>query len=282
MNELENLMYAIGIQLYDKDRILYDLFDDRFNHTYGSFSYCTSETDKIEQLEIIKELKKDFTLIELFQKAMLQADYYRLHQLYWTISNYNQKLKDYNLSYEPIVKSEDLEETLKNRIKELEQLNLASWRKSNDNVLHHHYYYWINYLLNDKDYSLWALEYNNAKVFDTFHLSNYGDKTLPKILLQYILDNNIVADPMHDDSEIELISPFITHKGYNGYRINYSGNIGGFWYKVYLTAEELQEIYKSIGSTRIRKMNVMPFFSYVNALKDDYKQNTKFYLYFVE
>jgi hypothetical protein len=280
-NELENLMYAIGTQLYDKDRILYDLFDNRFHHAYTSFSYCSTETDKIEQLEIIKGLRKDFSLVELFKKAMMQADYYRLHQLNWTISNYNGKIKDYKLNYEPIIKLEDLSHSFKNRIQKLKELNLDDWRKSNDKVLHHHYYYWINHLMNDdENYTLWMLEYNDTRIFNTFHLSNYGHKTLPKIFLQYILDNNIISDPMHDDSEIELVSPFITHRGYNGYRIKYSGNMGGFWYKIYLTAEELQNIYKSIGSAKIRKLGAMPFFSYVNALKSDYEQDTKFYLYF--
>ncbi|WP_252251213.1 hypothetical protein [Clostridium sp. VAP52] len=279
-NELENLMYAIGTQLYDKDMILHDLFDNRFNHTYSSFSYCSSETDKIEQLEIIRGLKKEFSLVELFQKAMLEADYYRLHQLYWTISNYNEKIKDYKLNNESIVKKEELSEMFKTRIAELKDLNLDSWRKSNDEVLHHHYYYWINHLMNDEDYTLWALEYSDTNIFDIFHLSNYGYKTLPKILLKYILDNNIIPNQMDLKSELNLISPFVTHKGHNGYKIKYSSDMGGMWYKIYLIARELQEIYKSVGSAKIRKMNTMPFFSYVNALKDDYEKDTKFYLYF--
>jgi len=280
-NELENLMYAIGTQLYGKDRILYDLFDSRFNHHYASFSYCSSEIDKIEQLEIIKGLRKTFTLVGLYKKAMLQSDYYRLYQLNWTLSNYNDKIKDYKLNYEPIIKTEDIEETFKTRIKELEQLNLASWRKSNDTVLHHHYYYWINHLMEDDvNYSLWMLQYNDTRIWDTFHFSNYGDRALPKILLQYILDNNIIENQMDSKSELELMSPFINHRGYNGYKITASGNMGGFWYKIYLTAKELQEIYKSIGSAKIRKMGAMPFFGYVNALKSGYEKDTKFYLYF--
>jgi len=281
-NELTNLMYAIGGQLYDIDRILYDLFDKRFNHDYSSFGYCSSEVDKIKQYEIIKELRKDFSLVELINKAMLQSDYYRLYQFNWLVGNYEDKIKDYKLSYEPVVKSKDIEESFAKRIEELKELNLDSWRKSNDTVLHHHYYWWINNLMTKESYTLWALQYNDTRIFDTFHLENYGNKALSNIILQYILDNNIISNQIDEKQEIEIMSPFNNYGISNGYKITTSSNMGGMWYMIYLTVKELQEIYKSIGSKKARKMNVMTFFGYINSLKDDYDLDEKFYLYFKE
>ena len=132
MNELENLMYAIGTQLYDKDRILYDIFDERFNHKYVTFSYCSTELDKIEQLKVISNLKENFTIIELWNKAMMKSDYYNLHRLKWIISNYKNKIEKYKINKIQIINEEDIKESFNNRIKQLKELNLDDWRKSND------------------------------------------------------------------------------------------------------------------------------------------------------
>jgi len=278
-NELENLMYAIGRQLYHKDRILYDLFDSRFNHTYVSFGYCSSEEDKIQQLGIINNLMEEFSLIDLIKMAMSHSDYYRLYQLNWWIGNYTEKIKDYKLDCEPIVKLIDIKDAFDKRINKLEDENLNSWRKSDDDILHSHYHWWINNLMNNENYAIWALRYNDTRTFDTFHLSNCGEKIFPKIILQYILDNHIIPDQINKNAEIEIMSPFNNY-GTNGYKIKTSSNMGGMWYMIYLTAKEFQEIYKSVGSKKISDMNVRPFFSYVNSLNEGDELNEKFYLYF--
>jgi hypothetical protein len=280
-NELTNIMYAIGTQLYGKDKILYDLFEDRFKHSYVTFSYCSGEKDKIEQLELIKELKNKYTLIELVQLALQYSDYYTSYQINWWISNYEDKIKKYDIQYKPIIKTSDIEKSFNNRLMKLKTLGLGSWRKSNDNVLHNHYLYWINHLMSDEvSYSLWAFQYNDTRFFDTFHLTNCSNKQLSNIILQYILDNHIIPHSLEKDNEITIMHPFIFNSINDSFTIKYSSNMGGMWYMIYLTAKELQEIYKDIGSKKARNMNVMPFFSYVNSLKSDYEADTKFYLYF--
>lgn len=280
-NYLENLMYAIGMQLYEKDILLNDLFQNKINWIYRSFGYCSTEIDKIKQIEEIRQLQKDFTLKELIQKAMMESDYYRLHQFKWWISNYEDNHKKYNITSNLTITKKDIADVFNKRIIQLKELELNSWRKSMDKNLHHHYYWWIDNLMDDKtNYSLWAFQYNDTRVFDTFHLSNVTDKRLPNIILQYILDNNIISNQMYKDNEIEVINPFIFNNVYNGLKIKYSSNMGGMTYLIYLTAKELQEIYKNIGREKIKKMNVIPFFSYINSLKDDYEKEAKFYLYF--
>ncbi len=280
-NELTNLIYAIGTQLYDKDKILYDLFENRFGHYNCSFSYCTNEEDKIQQWELIKELRRNNSLLDLIKMAMKQSDYHTLYRFNWWISNYEEKFKRYNIDKEPLIKSEQIQDIFKSRMRELKALNLDSWRKSNDKIMHKHYYFWINHLMEDDvDYTLWGLKYNDTRIFDTFHLSNFTDKRLPKIILQYILDNNIIPDQLDGKNEMDVINPFIEYGGKNGHKMIYSSDMGGMCYQIYLTAEELQEIYKSVGSKKARDLNVMPFFSYINSLKDQYDKKEKFYLYF--
>lgn len=281
-NKLINLIYAIGTQLYNKDKLLLDLFEDRFSHHYCGFLYSPDNKEEVKQLELIKKLRKDYSLIELINMAMQESDYHTLYKFNWWIKNYEEKFKRYNPNEEPLIKSEIIKDTFNNRIEELKLLNLDSWRKSNDKVLHQHYYYWINHLKNDEDvnYTLWVLRYNDTKVIDTFHLSNFGDKRLPNIILQYILDNNIISDQLDNEREIDIINPFIRYDGNNGHKMLYSSDMGGMWYLIYLTAEELQQIYKTIGSKKARDLHVMSFFSYINSLKSSYEKEEKFYLYF--
>jgi hypothetical protein len=279
-NDLINTMYAIGTQLYDTDRLLYDKFIERFGNIYTNFVYCTSEVDKIEQLKIIKEFKNSLTLAELIKHAIMLSDYYMLNQLKWMIQNYNETLIKYGIANIPVITEADISGRYKMRYEELKNNNLDSWRKSDDKILHSHYYYWINNLKDNETYNLWALQYNDTRIFNIFHLSSYGHREFPNIVLQYILDKHILYDQIEKDKTIEVISPFVKHGLYDGYKISTSANIGGFWYLIYLTTQELQEIYNIIGSNDIKKLNLVPFFAYVNSLQCGYKLDEKFYLYF--
>lgn len=279
-NKLENIMYAIGTQLYYKDKMLYKAFDYRLKHNYISFSYCTNETDKIKQLKEINKLKQKYNLVKLFNLAILESDYYRMYILRWIIEDYNKNLEFYNLGYDPIITLNDISDNWKIRNDYLKENNLDDWRKSEDKYLHKHYYWWINNLINKENYTLWLLECNGTRIFNTFHMENYSDNELSNILLKYILDNNIIPDQIDSDCEIDIINPFIKNDYYNGFKMKYSSNIGGFWYKVYLTAEELQKIYKNIGEEQAKELYVYNFFNYINSLVNNGKEDTKFYLYF--
>jgi len=158
----------------------------------------------------------------------------------------------------------------------LEQQGLAEFRKSKNENKHSHFRYWMKeFLKKDVYYSLrfFVQSTGNTRCFDTIHLGS-NDSEGYQLILHYILDHYICPDKHYSKVEVP---DFVNPDNYQPRYIKSSGRFGGFNYLVYVTAEELQEIYKT--QLNKRKLNYLEkaFWGFVNACSKD--KETKFYLY---
>ncbi len=274
LTEFQKLMYAFGTQLYKTDTVLYECFDDVFKHSYVNLTIYNEETRK-ENNEI-KTIIEKYTLIDLLKIIIKHCDYYNLYRFKWTIEQYNKKHDKYNIKTDIVIKKDSINVDIKNRLLELETLNLDDWRKSNIKEIHEHYWFWIDQLQNNDDcnYTTWIFIYNDTHMFDMFHLSNYGDKKVVNYIFDYIKENNIIENQIDVNKNYEIVHPMFKNVNFK-----FSSDKGGMWYAIYLTAKELKEIYTKIGSKNAKKLNCYHFFSYINSFKENGLE-TKFYFYF--
>lgn len=273
--EFEKLLFSFGTQLYHLDVILNDSFDKVFNHSYLSFVQFNDETK--QEWEEIEKMQESHSIELLLKKIISQCDYHNLHKIKWMLTRYDETHKKYKIMTKPTLEVSLFSDDFKNRENELKSLGLDSFRKSNLKNIHKHYWFWIDNLMNPEcNYSTWVFKYNDTHMFDMFHLSNYGDKNLVEIILKYITDNNIIEDQTKTEATFEIFHPM-----FNNVEFKHSSNMGGMWYSIYLTVNELKEIYTKIGSRKAKNLGCYEFFSYINAMKDDYSIN-RFYFYFKE
>jgi len=158
----------------------------------------------------------------------------------------------------------------------LDEKGLATCRKSLNEEKHSHFRYWMKEFLKENNYyslRFFVQSTGNTRCFDTLHLGNNESEGY-QLILQYILDYHICPDKHYSKVEVP---DFVNPDNYQPRYITSSGRFGGFNYLVYVTAEELQEIYKT--KLNKRKLNYLEkaFWGFVNACSKD--KETKFYLF---
>lgn len=269
------LMYAFGSQLYKRDILLYDEFEKIFNHNYVTLSYYDEESkNKVDE---IQKLINSFSINDLLLEIIKISDYSNLFKIKWVVNSCIDKKGKYNFIEGAQIDFQSIKKEIVINENKLKFKKLDSFRKSEIKEIHNHYWFWINRLMCDEstNFSMWVFEYNDTLLFNMFHLSNNGDKRLSNIILKYITDNNIIPDQSDMKESYKIIHPFVKNITFE-----YSGDIGGFYYKIYLTAKELKDIYKTIGYRNSRKLGCNRFFAYINMFKNNNELDRKFYFYF--
>lgn len=281
--EQVNTRFLMGMALkwaYKNDGILYH----NILHGYERFSIEVNYNDK-KEMEIVKHIEDNYTIEEILKMAAEKADFsdcvtlgqvFIYNHLWSPIGIYDWKYeagKENPFSFMPDV--------IRTRMKYLETKGYK-WHRSTDHKKHSHFRWWIKHFLENEDNSIHQMHLlvaNDTRCFDALHVGNNysSDVNLFNTILQYILDKDICPDPHNKTLEVpDFIEKY---NMYNTRKITTSGVEGGFWYLVYLTAEELQDIYK----TRINKTKLNQFekclFGFINAIRKDQYKDMKFFIY---
>lgn len=275
------LLLGIAINWASKnDGILYHNID----HIYGRYNIDINLNDK-EEMKVVNYIRENYDINEILSMAVEKADFDDIiklsgiflysHHNWSPIGIYDWKYKENKENPYSFINPK-----IKYKIRDLESKNYK-WHKSKDHIKHKHFRFWINRFLENKDekiYNMRLFVENDTRCFETLHVGNNYNSDLFDIILQYILDNDIVPDP--HNKELEVPDFVEKYNPYNTRKIKASGVEGGFWYLVYLTAEELYDIYKTKVNKRKLSIHEKALFSYINTYgKNPYYENTKFYIY---
>lgn len=263
------------------DNILYANLD----YSFGSYELGLDLNDK-ELMKKVKYTLENNKIEDILKESIYRSDYDDATSLYMTFqaSHRNWNPGDiYNWKYDSFKENNYsfMNELIDNKRNELRKTGYDNWHKSKDHIKHNNFRYWINRLKEGKEEEILSLRLfveNDTKCFDTFRLcNNYHQKNVFNSIMEYILDNDICPDKHY--KELKVPDFVAKHSMYNTRKITSSGEFGGFYYLVYLTAEELQDIYKNkINKRKISELN-KPIWAYINSLRSDYAKKTKFYLH---
>lgn len=263
---------------YRNDRILYNNLDYIFDNfkCRNSFTY----EDVKEILDKIK-INENVTILELLIEALNKSDYHDTLRFMWTFkidSSQNSYIKEWKYKASEPNPYSNILPHIDARLKYLEENNLDDWHKSKDIIKHKHYRWWIQNIIKGdegKIYSMMLFHENDTRCFNALHLgNNMNENCTFNIILQYILDEFIIPNPHHD----ELIVPDFVNFDYdNPRKIIKSAKFGGFHGLIYLTAKELQEVYRNKVNKRNIDMYEKNVWAYINSLKHD-TDNEKFYI----
>lgn len=275
--EIKNLkvyLSAVVEWAYDNDKELYYNIDNIF-----SVYKCRCSLSD-EESSFVRELVRSngFDILDSLKKALNLADYHDTLKFKWTFIDDNNAPAGgemWKYSHRKGHKYIDINLLIEERIKYLEKEGLDDWHKSRDHRKHEHFRWWINHILeSEKLMSLRLFVENDTRCFDTLFLGSNRDEAF-SVILKYILDRNICPS-VHDN---KLIVPdFMNPDGDNPRYLTTSGKFGGFNYLVYLTAEELQDIYNNKINKRILRSLDKPCWSYIKTFKGSLK-DTKFFIY---
>lgn len=279
-NNITNYMLISKVMTWagKNDKILYNNLDYIFEDfkCRNSFTY----EDVKETLNKIK-INENITVLELLIEALNKSDYHDTLRFMWTFqidSSQNSYIKEWKYESRTPNPYSDIIPYITARLKYLEENNLDDWHKSKDIIKHKHYRWWIQNILDGEEskiYSMMLFHENDTRCFNALHLgNNMDDNCTFNILLKYILDEYIIPDPHHS----ELTVPDFANFDYdNPRKLTKSAKFGGFHGLIYLTAEELQYIYKN----KIKKYNIDMYeknvWAYINSLKYD-PDNERFYI----
>jgi hypothetical protein len=274
------LLTAVFDWAYNNDLDLYKNMDG----TFEAFNCRNSVSQEQREEMRHKELFETNTPLYLLARAVEISDFQDTLKFKWTFLLNSNSTNRGHFSYDWKYSSDkpnpysSLTPLIEARLSFLERNGLADWHKSEDHDKHRHYRQRLNTLqLNNGTFHFqlrfFVLNTGNVKSFDTIHVGS-NDSDSYNAILQYILDKNICPDPHYAKLEIpDFANPDIYSPRY----ITSSARLGGFNYLVYLTASELQEIYK----TKIKraKLNYIEkaTWAFINASSTD--KETKFFLF---
>lgn len=267
---------------YRNDRRLYENMDDIF-----SAHACRGRIEVAGvEIEGWRDIKKailnepNFFVGDLFQEALTKSDYYTTYKFNWTFFGSGNRDHEYAYKFNTEHAYVFLKPLITMRLKELAQLGLDDWRKSNDLNDNSHFRYWIKRTMEiaGEKYAsitLFGTEYDTSRV--ELNLCRWDDETFNPVL-QYVLDNHIIPDPHGGRKDISISSAF--ERDYSNRRIlrsSWGSNFAnaGFFH---LTAAELADCYKNkIKRSRLSEMEKHTW-AYINSVAKN-KDNLKFYFY---
>lgn len=264
------------------DNILYANLD----YAFGSYHLGFDLNDK-ELMVIVKENLENNTIDEILKESVNRADYDDIISLSCAFTsshrNWNSgDIFDWKYTYNKENPYSFMNDLIHKKKEELRKIGYGDWHRSKDHKKHKHFRWWIKErFLEGKEDKILSLRFfveNDTNCYDTFLMcNNYHDPQMFNSIMEYILDNDICPDK--HDRGLNVPDFVAQYSMYNTRKITSSGEFGGFWYLVYLTAEELQHIYKNNINKRKLSDNQKARWAYINSLKSDYGKQTKFYLF---
>lgn len=244
---------------YENDRVLYDTLDQEFD----------ARTIRCRMTEEDKEMMAEKRISN--QK---EATDYLIQSI--SLSDYEDTLKFRRSFNKGLNDYQNAEEFITRRQEDLASRGMNEWHRSEDEAKHKHFRFWMNHLKGDKGHvslRFFVVNSGNVRPFDTLYAGT-NEEQIFQAVIDYILENKICPDPHHKKLEVP---DFVNPDYYNPRYITSSGRFGGFHYLVYLTAEELKEIYR----TKINRKRLHPsdkaMWGFINSTSTE--QETKFYLF---
>lgn len=274
----EMLLHTVFDWSYDNDVTLYKNLDYIFEAFHIRNSISQEEKKQIHNADVWET----HSVMELLLRAIALADYEDAMNFRFTfIINNNSTNKahytyDWKYSKEVSHSYSALIPAIETKLHDLKEEGLDTWHKSTNHKKHQHFRWWINHFMEKDQYfplRFFIQHTGNTRCFDTLHAGSNNDQLFP-IIMQYMLDHNICPNPHYKKIEVpDYVNPDNHHER----TITSSGRQGGFNYLVYLTGDEMKEIYKT--KINKRKLSYMDkaFWGYVNAVSKE--KETKFYLF---